>query len=67
MKLLPVMGAPAVHRYGGSSLLANLMGVGVLLAAARNEPDAKVALNTQRLLAAVEPVRVTSVVDRKGR
>ncbi|MFK5256511.1 peptidoglycan glycosyltransferase FtsW [Propionibacterium freudenreichii] len=67
MKLLPVMGVPLPFiSYGGSSLLANLMGVGVLLAAARNEPDAKVALNTQRPPAA-EPARVTSVVDRKGR
>lgn len=67
MKLLPVMGVPLPFiSYGGSSLLANLMGVGVLLAAARHEPAARRALRRQHLPAG-EPVRVTAVVDRKVR
>ncbi len=41
MRLLPVVGVPLPFlSRGGSALLANLIAVGVLLAAARQEPDA---------------------------
>lgn len=67
MKLLPVMGVPLPFiSYGGSSLLANLMGVGVLLAATRHEPDAMAALDAVREPTS-DPVRVTSVVGRQAR
>lgn len=67
LRLLPVMGVPLPFiSYGGSSLLANLMGIGVLLAAARHEPEAVRARNAEHT-ADDEPVRVTSVVDRRSR
>ena len=34
--------------YGGSGLLANLMAVGILVACARDEPDARAWLRRQR-------------------
>jgi cell division protein FtsW len=34
--------------YGGSALMANLMALGVLLACARNEPDARALRKRQR-------------------
>lgn len=48
LRLLPVAGVPLpLVSYGGSSLIANLMGVGVLLACARREPAARRALNAE--------------------
>lgn len=42
LNLLPVIGVPLPFvSYGGSALLANLMALGVLIACARDEPDAK--------------------------
>lgn len=42
LRLLPVIGLPLPFlSYGGSAMLANLAGVGVLLACARQEPGAK--------------------------
>lgn len=42
MKMLPVIGVPLPFvSYGGSALLANLIGIGLLLNCARNEPAAK--------------------------
>lgn len=42
LNLLPVLGVPLpLLSYGGSALLANLLALGVLLACARNEPDAR--------------------------
>jgi cell division protein FtsW len=39
LRMVPVLGVPLpLVSYGGSSLLVNLMGIGVLLACARQEP-----------------------------
>lgn len=65
MKLLPVVGVPLPFiSSGGSALLADLVGVGVLLAAARHEPRARAVLSGTHRAAA--PVRVSTVLDRKG-
>ena len=41
LKMLPVLGVPLpLVSYGGSSLLASMMGVGILVACALEEPDA---------------------------
>lgn len=65
MRLLPVVGVPLPFlSQGGSALLANLIAVGVLLSAARQEPDAA------RLLAAgsrARQPRMTSVIDAPRR
>lgn len=59
--LLPVTGVPLPFvSYGGSALLANLMAVGVLLACARQEPQARALL--ARRPGARAP-RLTTVVD----
>jgi cell division protein FtsW len=45
LRLLPIAGVPLpLVSYGGSSLVANLLAVGVLLACARREPDARALL-----------------------
>ena len=60
MKMFPVMGVPLPFiSYGGSALLANLIAVGVLLACARCEPAAELALRDK----GKAKRRVTSVVD----
>lgn len=42
LRMVPVLGVPLpLLSYGGSALLANLMGLGALLACARNEPAAR--------------------------
>lgn len=42
LRMVPVLGVPLpLVSYGGSALLANLMGLGALLACARNEPAAR--------------------------
>lgn len=42
LKLLPVLGVPLpLVSYGGSATLANLIGVGVLVSCARDEPEAR--------------------------
>jgi cell division protein FtsW len=42
LRMVPVLGVPLpLLSYGGSALMANLMGLGVLLACARNEPEAR--------------------------
>ncbi len=42
LRLVPVFGVPLpLLSYGGSALMANLMAIGVLLACARNEPEAR--------------------------
>lgn len=47
--LLPVLGVPLPFlSYGGSALLANVTAVGVLVACAREEPDAKAWLRRRR-------------------
>jgi cell division protein FtsW len=45
LRLLPIAGVPLpLLSYGGSALVANLLGVGVLLACARREPEARQVL-----------------------
>jgi len=45
LRLLPIAGVPLpLLSYGGSALIANLLGVGVLLACARREPEARQVL-----------------------
>lgn len=47
--MVPVFGVPLpLLSYGGSALMANLMALGVLLACARNEPDARALRKRQR-------------------
>ncbi len=49
LNLLPVLGIPLPFiSYGGSSLVANLMGLGMLLSCARNEPEARRVLAARR-------------------
>jgi cell division protein FtsW len=66
LRLLPIAGVPLpLVSYGGSSLIANLLAVGVLLACARREPDAR-ALLEQR--SRRSRPRVSTVVgSRSGR
>lgn len=66
LRLLPVAGVPLpLVSYGGSALLANLLGVGVLLSCARNEPAARRLLAVK---AGARPPRMTAVVgSRSGR
>ncbi|MDN5724944.1 MAG: putative lipid II flippase FtsW [Propionibacteriales bacterium] len=65
LRLGPVVGVPLpLVSYGGSALLANLIALGLLLAAARNEPDAREVL-TGRRTRKVSP-RVTTVVGGRS-
>lgn len=49
LHLLPVLGVPLPFvSYGGSALLASLMGVGVLLALARDTPDARAFIASRK-------------------
>lgn len=49
LRMVPVLGVPLpLLSYGGSALLANLMGLGFLLACARNEPQARAATSRRR-------------------
>jgi cell division protein FtsW len=64
LRMLPIAGVPLpLLSYGGSALVANLLAVGVLLACARREPEAR------RLLArkAMQPHRrMTAVVGSRS-
>lgn len=61
MRLLPVVGVPLPFlSQGGSALLANLIAVGVLLSAARQEPEAAAYLAAGRR---TRQARLTSVID----
>ncbi len=66
LRLVPIAGVPLpLVSYGGSALVANLLAVGVLLACARREPDAR-ALLAQR--PGRHRPRVSTVVgSRSGR
>ena len=65
LRLLPVLGVPLPFlSYGGSALLANVTAVGILIACAREEPDAKAwlrrrakAKGPRRRLSAILPGR----------
>jgi len=59
--LLPVLGVPLPFlSYGGSALLANVMAVGILVACARDEPDARAWL--RRRAQAKAPKRRLSAI-----
>jgi len=63
LRLLPVLGVPLPFlSYGGSSLLANVVAVGLLVSCARQEPAARKVLARRRSAKA----RVTAVVDGRG-
>jgi len=66
LRLLPIAGVPLpLVSYGGSALLAGLGGVGVLLACARREPEARKVLGAKR---GQPKPRMTAVVgSRPGR
>lgn len=65
LRLLPVMGVPLPFvSYGGSAMLANLAGLGLLLACARNEPAARRLLARRR--GAPQP-RMTAVTGSRRR
>lgn len=65
LRLVPVLGVPLPFlSYGGSALLANVTAVGILIACAREEPDAKAwlrrrarAKGPRRRLSAILPGR----------
>lgn len=49
LRMAPVLGVPLpLVSYGGSALLANLMGLGILVACALEEPDARAWLTRHR-------------------
>jgi cell division protein FtsW len=63
LRLLPVLGVPLPFlSYGGSSLIANVAAVGLLVSCARQEPAARKVLARRRSAKA----RVTAVVDGRG-
>jgi cell division protein FtsW len=63
LRLLPIAGVPLpLVSYGGSALLANMAGVGVLLACARNEPGAREVLAAK---ASRRRPRMTTVVGSR--
>jgi cell division protein FtsW len=65
LRLLPIAGVPLpLVSYGGSALVANLLAVGVLLACARRDPDARKLLARK----AMRPQpRMTTVVGSRTR
>jgi cell division protein FtsW len=65
LRLLPIAGVPLpLLSYGGSALIANLLAVGVLLACARREPEARKLLAKK----AIRPrPRMTTVVGSRTR
>lgn len=63
LRLLPIAGVPLpLVSYGGSALLANLAGIGVLLSCARNEPAARKVLAKK---AGERKRRMTAVVGSR--
>lgn len=63
LHLLPVLGVPLPFvSYGGSALLANLLAVGVLLACAKNTPDAQRYLKSKKRKKKAGRRRMTSVM-----
>ncbi len=65
LRLLPIAGVPLpLVSYGGSALIANLLGVGVLLACARREPGARKLLAKKSVRP--KPKMSTVVSSRSG-
>ncbi len=63
LHLLPVLGVPLPFlSYGGSALLANLLGVGVLLACAKATPEARRYLAAKKRKRSNKRPRMTSVM-----
>ncbi len=63
LRLLPIAGVPLpLVSYGGSALLATLIGVGVLLACARHEPEARKLIESRK---SKPKPRMTAVVGRR--
>ena len=78
LRLLPIAGVPLpLLSYGGSALVANLLAIGVLLACARREPEARRLLARKAMrrhqgrhddAARADLVRdATSVCHKRGR
>lgn len=64
LRMVPVFGVPLpLLSYGGSALMANLMALGVLLACARNEPDAR-ALRHRRQRRPKKSLVTTATAER---
>ena len=64
LRLLPIAGVPLpLVSYGGSALLANLAGVGVLLACARDEPGAR---RVRAARAGTRKPRMTAIVGSRS-
>ncbi|MGC3954233.1 MAG: putative lipid II flippase FtsW [Propionicimonas sp.] len=60
LRMVPVIGVPLpLLSYGGSALIANLCGIGILLACARQEPQARALAGRRKRRRAT---RVTAVV-----
>jgi cell division protein FtsW len=65
LRMLPIAGVPLpLLSYGGSALMANVIAVGLLIACARNEPDARKLLS--RTPRPVRPQMSTVVDDRSA-
>jgi cell division protein FtsW len=64
LRMLPIAGVPLpLLSYGGSALVANLLAIGVLLACARTEPEARKLLARK----AMRPSRrMTTVVGSRS-
>ncbi|GAB3623384.1 putative lipid II flippase FtsW [Mariniluteicoccus endophyticus] len=65
LRLLPVMGVPLpMVSYGGSALLANMMALGLLVACAHHEPEARALVGARRRTP--QPKMTTVVGSRRG-
>jgi len=65
--LMPVMGVPfPMLSYGGSALLSCLIAIGILLAAARNEPEAQAELSGKKTSNKTRPLAGVVVAQRRS-
>jgi cell division protein FtsW len=68
LALLPVIGLPLpLVSYGGSSLLPELVSLGLLISFARNEPGARAALRARRRRRSAAGVTAGGGLGRRGR
>ena len=68
LALLPVIGLPLpLVSYGGSSLLPELVSLGLLISFARNEPGARAALRARRRSKSAAGVTAGGGLARRGR